>query len=272
MKKSLTMGIVLASVVFSASAFGATQDKDQQKCINALNKGMNKIASAQLKANAKCISDFSKAKNMSASSCYASPQKVTDAMTKNTAAEAKKCTVPPTLGPTGAGSVNNYSSFNAHEMADDLLGPIPDNGVALCATSKEGCKCQAKAIKASNKLYSTSQKVFNKCKKSGLKDKTAPFDDVTDLNACLGADPKNKISKALTKLGDAITKKCPVTVTNPFPTGDCNGETGAALADCIDERVRCHVCITLLGSDDLTVDCDAYDDGNNENGSCFDDF
>lgn len=271
MKRTIALGILVAGVLAAGTAFAVPQDKDQQKCINAMNKGMNKIASAQLKANGKCISDFAKGKNMSASACYQSPAKVTAAQTKNTEADTKKCTVMPTFGPTGAGSINNYSEYHAHEMADDLLGSPPDSGVAICATSKPHCKCQSKVLKASTKLYSTSQKVFNKCKKAGLKNKTAPYDDAADLSDCLGQDPKNKIAKALTKLDGAISKSCPVEVTNPFP-GNCTGLTGTALGDCVEVQVRCHVCITLQGGDNLPVDCDLYDDGNGGNGSCFDDF
>jgi len=271
MKKMIMMGILVSAVLASGTAHAVPQDKAQQKCINAMNKGMSKVASAQLKANTKCVSDFAKAKNLSASACYANPPKVTAAETKNSEADTKKCTTMPTFGPTGAGSINNYSDYNAHEMADDLLGPVPNSGVAICASDKPGCKCQGKVLKATAKLYSTWQKVFNKCKKSGLKDKVTPFDDVTDLNNCTATDPKNKIMKAMTKLGGAITKSCPVDVTNPFPTGDCNALTGNALATCVIERVRCHLCITWQGGDNMTIDCDDFDDGSDD-GSCFDDF
>jgi hypothetical protein len=266
------MGILVAGVLAAGTAFAVPQDKDQQKCINAMNKGMFKIAKAQLKANNKCISDFAKGNSGSASTCYANPAKVTAAQTRNSEADAKKCMVNPTFGPTGAGSINNYSAYHAREMANDLLGVVQDNGVAICDTDKPGCKCQSKVLKSTAKLYSTWQKVFNKCKQAGLKDKITPFDDVTDLNNCTATDPKNKIMKASTKVGEAITKSCPVTVTNPFPNGDCNALTGNALANCIFERVRCHLCITWQGGDNMTINCDGFDDDDSENGSCFDDF
>jgi len=50
------------------------------------------------------------------------------------------------------------------------------------------------------------------------------------------------------------------------------GLNGDPLRDCLDDHVRCRVCVTTNASDALTLDCDEYDDGNNENGSCFDDF
>jgi hypothetical protein len=272
MRKSITTGIIV-SLCFAGTAFAEVQDKEQQKCINSLNKGMAKVSKTQLKADTKCISDFAKGKNASAQGCYLSSTKVTTAQDKNCDAATKKCTTAPTLGPTGCGDVNNYSEYNGSEFASDVLNQVnPDNGVTLCESDKPGCKCQAAALKSATKLYSTYQKVFNTCKKKGLKDKTAPFDDITDIEACLSGDPKNKISKAAAKLTSAIGKKCvDAGVATPFALGDCAGLSGALLASCLETEVRCRVCITALGSDNLTLNCDLYDEGSVE-GSCNDDF
>jgi hypothetical protein len=45
---------------------------------------------------------------------------------------------------------------------------------------------------------------------------------------------------------------------------------GAALSDCLEERVRCRTCLTQTIGDGLTFNCDGYDDGNGDNGTCFD--
>jgi len=157
-------------VLVHGTAFGQAQDKAQQKCINALNKGMVKVASAQTKANGKCASDFAKGKNMDADACWNASTKVTAAETKNCTAEMSKCTMAPDYGKTSCGNVNNYAQYNASELGSDIFSQAdPSAGIVLCATDKAACKCQAKAVKASNKLYATYMKVFNKCKKSGLK-------------------------------------------------------------------------------------------------------
>ncbi len=274
MKKSITMGIVLSAVLASGTAFAVVQDKAQQKCINTLNKGMLKVTKAQLKADGKCIKDFANGKNMDADTCYNTNTKVDDAQAKLCEEQTKKCTTVPTLGPTGCGTINNYAEYNGSEFASEILNDAnPDSGIVLCATSKPACKCQTAVLKSASKLLSTIQKEFNGCKKNGLKNKTTPFDDVTDLNACLGADPKNKISKELTKLNTAITKKCTDKgVAVPFALGDCMGLTGMALGTCLEREARCAACIIAVASDDLTLDCDAFDDANDENNSCNDDF
>ena len=45
---------------------------------------------------------------------------------------------------------------------------------------------------------------------------------------------------------------------------------GTLLSDCLAARVRCRTCLTQTIGDGLTFDCDLYDDGNGDNGSCFD--
>jgi len=141
-----------------------------------------------------------------------------------------------------------------------------NSGITTCSSNKPGCKCQAQILKGVNKLYATHLKEFNKCKKTGLKSKTTPFLNSTDLESCVFADPKMKISKARVKLANAINKKC-ANVAMPLSEGSCPGLNGAALSDCLEKRVRCRSCLTERESDSLAVDCDSYDDDIN-NGSC----
>ena len=55
------IGTMLALfLVAPDDALAQVQSKDQQKCINALNKGLAKVSGAQGKANLKCIQNFGK--------------------------------------------------------------------------------------------------------------------------------------------------------------------------------------------------------------------
>lgn len=271
MKRTITAAALVAAVLLHATAFAQEQDKDQQKCINALNKGMAKVAGAQLKAVSKCTADFAKGKNMDAPACYNASTKVDGAQSKNCTAETTKCTTPPDFGSSSCNSVNGVSEYNGIRFAEDLFGDIfPNAGITMCAADKPGCKCQASVVKASSKLYATRIKTYNKCKKDGLKNKTLPFTMVNQMDECLALDPKNKIDKAETKLGGSITKKC-AGVTTPFAAGECASLTGAMLAECLEDRVRCRVCLTAQASDNLGIDCDNFDNGSDDL-SCFDDF
>ncbi len=269
MKKQIAIGIIAAMTFgLSANAFADAQTKAQQKCINSNNKGMAKVAGAENKAVAKCVKTAAKDGTTNYQSCSSANPKPGLAATKNCSKETKVCTEAPDFGHTSCGNVNFNSIQQADIFADDIFG-VPA-GVTSCSSDKDGCKCQGKAYKASLKVYKSRMKDYNKCKKLGLKDKAAAFDDVVDLNGCVGSDLKGKVAKAETKLDGAITKKCSANVANPFPNvfSECQNLNGANLGTCMKERVRCHVCLTEVASDNLTRDCDQFDDGNNENNSC----
>jgi hypothetical protein len=269
MKRSITLAIVAGALLVAGSAL-AQESKAQQKCINTLNKSMAKVAGAQNKANAKCVKTRAKDGTTDAQMCASTDAKVDKIAGITLTKETKACTEAPDFGSTSGGTVNFRSEFEALNLGDDLFNAsIGWDGVALC-TDKAACKCQGKAFKAATKLYKAYLKNYNKCKKLGLKNKATPFDAAEDLHACIGDDTKQKIAKAVTKLGGAITKKC-ASVPNAFPGGDCDLLTGDALKDCINERVRCRVCMTETRSDNLlTFDCDLFDDGDNEINSCND--
>ena len=263
MKSSLVLGIVAASLLAHGPAL-AQQTKGQQKCINAMNKGMAKIAAAQLKAAVKCTSGFAKGKNMDAQACYSDDAKVDDAGAKNCQAETKLCTSPlPTFAYTPCGNVNFIAETRPEDLPRDIFGFTVNPGITSCASDKAGCKCQGKTFKAATKLFSTHLKTFNKCKKDALK-AGATTDD--PIEACVSSDPKSKIAKAGTKLSEAVDKGC-VGVADPFPGGSCGALTGSGLATCIGRWVRCRACETEVFADNLFFDCDLFDDFLN-NGTC----
>lgn len=268
MSKTIAFGVAAMALLFHSTAFGAAQTKAQQKCINTLNKGMAKIAGVQLKANARCITKYAKGKEPDASTCLLTAPKIDTAITKTCDGETKKCTgVSPDFGKTSCGTVSSASEGGATAVASVMFGSGVNGGVSSCASDKPACKCQARLLTGVNNLYSTHLKEFNKCKKKGLKNRTAPLTDSTGLAGCVSSDPKMKITKARMKLDAGIAKKC-AAVANPLFGGSCSGFNGATLTTCLDRRVRCLVCQTLSGSDALPVDCDDFDDGDTANSSC----
>lgn len=265
MNKSISL-IMVGALLIAGQAFGQAQSKKQQKCINALNKGMAKVAAAQTRANAKCVTSFAKGKNADAATCLQMAPKVDTAAARTCTAETKSCATTPDFGYTSCLSVNLSSEQNGIGLAWDLFGFAINSGITTCSADKPGCKCQAQILKGVNKLYAVHLKEFNKCKKGGLKSKTAPIMNTSQLDSCVFADPKMKISKAQMKLANAITKKC-ANVTTPLSEGSCVGLTGANLSFCLEKRVRCRACLTARESDALGIPCDDFDDDIN-NGSC----
>ena len=272
MKRSTTaaMTILFGAMVLPGIALAVPQTKAQQKCINALNKSMAKVANAQNKANAKCVKARAKDGTTDVFMCADGDAKVAAAQAKTLQQESKACGVQaPDFGYTSGGSVNNRAAYEASDFPGDVFGT--NAGVAACDADKAACKCQGKVFKAANKIYKTHLKTYNKCKKKGLSAKNAPFEDAEDLAQCVADDPNGKIAKAESKLTGAISTKCNG-VASPFTDGECAALTGPALSMCLQERVRCHACLTESLSDDLDVNCDLVDDGDDKNGSCFDEF
>jgi len=271
MNKVILMGLLIAVTMLQGTAFGQVQTRKQQNCINALNKGMAKVSFTQSKANARCITRFAKGKEANAATCLGADAKVAKAAVKTCAAEVRRCNgITPDFGKTSCGLVAGVSEYHGSSLAEDMFGASVNAGVTACSTDKKACRCQAQLLRGVNKLLATHLREFNKCKKNGLRSKTAPFMNIAALDTCVASDPKMKISKAQIKVGNIITKRC-AAVATPLGAGSCAGMDGAALSVCLQERTRCRACLTAQVSDGLGVDCEVFDDGLSNN-SCTDDF
>lgn len=102
-------------------------------------------------------------------------------------------------------------------------------------------------------------KVFNNCKKAGLK--AYYINSRARLEECLDeiiADPRGKIAKIIASLDNTMDRKCGAYLADAFP-GVCAGQ--AEFAQCVDTLVECRACLMINAMDDLSKDCDAFDDG-----------
>ncbi|MFN2377282.1 MAG: hypothetical protein ABR538_12145, partial [Candidatus Binatia bacterium] len=261
---SLLSSFLVASALVAAAAPAAlAQSKDQEKCINAMNKAGAKVAASQGKENSGCVkaAGASKLVNPTTDDCVAADGKgkVGGAQTKTTDTQVSKCTNPfPAFGYTSAATIN--AAAEAEEVA--LLGAVfgsPVDGAMFIGG--DGAKCQASVTKSFEKLAATRMKAFLGCKKLGLKEDT--INNAGQLQNCMGSDPKLKVAGAKTKLTDTVTKACDgVTLASAFP-GDCTGQAGspAALGACVAREVECHMCLFTNAMDGLNIGCDIYDDG-----------
>jgi hypothetical protein len=187
---------------------------------------------------------------------------VAKAKAKTIKDENKRCVVPPSFAYTGSGSANDAAVTERVQMAGEILGDPLDTAIANAAT-KSDQGCQKAVQKAYDKLLQTKLKEFGRCKKSALVTATAGTAIANCANA-IQAPANSKVQKALTKLNDALTKKCAgVTLTDVFP-GNCPAPTQAAFSDCVDQKVECAACVMLALQDDLLLDCDTIDDGSTD--------
>jgi cysteine-rich repeat protein len=279
-----TAVLALGVAMFAAPAFAQVQDKDQQGCINTMNKSAQKLFQTQGKENSSCIKDETKGKldeelgNNKTRECLTLDRKgkVAKSKQKTLDLETKKCDPNnlPTLGYAGidfpSSSLTDGLIVNRVNVDQDVevaLGVFSNSISTKISQDKVEGGCQAAVSKASEKLAATFYKEYNKCVKTGLKDETLDTDG--ELQACLGADPKSKISKAAGKVTDTVTKKCGgVTLADVFP-GDCSGSVGsdAEFGDCVSAVAACRACVAIEQSGGFVGLCDTVDDGV-ENGSC----
>jgi len=270
--------MLLATLLLSTGSIAAQQSKSQQGCINALNAAGAKMAQTQGKEHLACLKDAALGKlDLPAQACLTADgkSKVAKLQDKIAATQVKKCTAAPTVAYTSAAKVISSAQVGRLDAVADIFGPDLDAGVIPCATDKAACKCQLAVGKAAEKLAAAQWKTFNNCKKKILKAGAAT---AAEVRACisdaltvgsLAADSGGKLQKLIDKMTGAITKHCdaPSVTAAAFAQGDCAAATGATLASCIADRVDCRVCQSLNASDDLGEDCDAFDDGT-QNESC----
>jgi cysteine-rich repeat protein len=255
------------------------QNRDQQKCINELNKNFAKVAKVQGKDISTCIKDGSKGKlvvqSIEACTTADNRDKVDDATDKTLSKERIRCRFPnfPDFGYTSGTNVNQVAIEKELALMHEVFGSDLDAAIIAEADDRDASRCQLAALKATQKCQDAKLKAFNKCKKNGLKGKQAPpgadlpFDDRSDLELCMGYDPKRKIPKFCnTKLAEKINDDC-VGVDTVFAFPPCNTGDRGQLRTCLDELVKCQVCLGVNAADDLVRDCDEFDDGA-VNGSC----
>jgi len=288
--------------VLQAPPMPAPLTKDQQKCVNGLNKDLLKIDKTVSKQITGCLKNHAKGAPLNKTNpaidtleeCVDDDPKgkILNGQTKAGTAFTKNCTPPPTgklddgffpaFGATDATTVGDAATEKGRTLVHDVFGPDLDTGVLVTqSVDSDKAACQTAVWKAAVKCQQTKLKEFVKCKKDGFKGKTPPgllmsADDLRDL--CLGTgtsgqpDAKGKIAKKCADPEKGIhkdmLKKCVDKGLDPselFPP--CADADPLTVSLCIEAAVECAVCVALNTADDLTRDCDSFDDGV-VNGSC----
>jgi len=255
-----------------ASAQVSTQDR---KCIEAVNSGAGKVSQTQQKTVATCARLLGKGLiTLSGFDDCISPSsfKLSAAISKGLIKAANSCRGElPAFGPPSITGHLDVAIAEGEELLEDIFGP--SLGTAL-STTGDTASCQGQVLKAITQCQDTRYKTFLSCKSNGLKG--GAINNTTQLrNLCFGTgatqpDPTGKIAKLCVTLpGAKIEDKCVaegVDLAAAFP--GCNVSTGPDLLNCVNARIRCHVCQTLDQIDAMSRNCDIFDDGNASNDSC----
>ena len=158
-------GAVAAAILILTGAHGVlaqVQTKDQQNCINSLNKDAVKVAATQGKENAACVKNAGKGKVIDAQGCLTadSKGKVAKAAAGTEADFASKCETLPDFGVpagTSGATINSTAVDQSVALVADIFGAPLDDVIVDCNSDKDGCKCQAAVVKdyEKNRRYGT---------------------------------------------------------------------------------------------------------------------
>jgi hypothetical protein len=277
-KRSIIAVVAGLALSVAAAANAQIQTKAQQKCIFKINKDAIKTQAAQGKVNSGCIKDYVKGKisgPTAAEDCIQNDvkNKVGKKQAKILKDETKKCTplpAPPDFAYTSGVFAGTSAAQAEISLVRAVFGNPLDDGMYICDTFPNECKCQRLASKRVNKLFRTASQIFVKCKKFALRVGKIPFplgansaadiaDCVTDLAIeSVGADAKGKIAQATGQLGDTIGQFCGQGGEDEFGAGVCTGLSGAPLRDCIAAQTLCHFCEMVNAIDNLSINCTTW--------------
>lgn len=259
-------------VLTQTIADGTEQSKDQQKCINALRKGMRKVALAQAKHLTACVQEAGKSGPAGSEVCAAGDTggKVAKAAQKTTDAFAKFCMGGgvPDFGSTDATTVNAAAVDGGLDLAHDAFGNDLDTGLA---GPGDVARCQKAVFSTLRKCQDARIKDYDSCTKSDLPGKVGlTIVDEYGMGKCLGSDRKGKVARSCNridgKLRAIIDKKCAsVDLAAAFP--GCSQALPEDTAACLDRAASCRVCLAASTADAIAPACDLLDDGLS-NASC----
>jgi hypothetical protein len=263
------VALTTAVVVPVALAASAQLSNDQQSCIDGYNNQTRKVSQQAGMSARNCIKNAGKGKETDPENCI-----VNNTDGKIALKEAKVTllyTVVKCLGtePIQQGAVTGNAAHRGAltDLAHDVFGN-PVSGVV--SPGKNEAKCQDHATLRAVQLFTEEVKALRGCKKTAMKAGTVT--NSTTLEAqCMTPwilDPKEKIDKKKQKLLAEVNKDCMgLTLSLLFP-GRCATEpTTTDVADCIEERTECRVCLALNAADGTSVNCDLIDNGVAD-GSC----
>ena len=270
----LAAGVLLAIAVVVPGVAGAqfASPADRQ-CIEAVNRGVRKVALASTKQLRACagyaVAGLLGPQTVAECAAALVTGPVTVALFK---ADQACGGAPPTFGPPSITAPPGLAVEAGAAIVTDLFGAPPE-GALSAAASIEGC--QQNVLKAVQRCVDARVNQFNRCKREGLKRgfvrSAAELQDVCLGTGAAQPDPSGgTIAKfCTTQPVPLLQSRCVdkgVALEVAFP--GCSAADIAGAAACFDTRIRCRVCGLLNAVDGLARDCDLFDDGDADNESC----
>lgn len=269
---------VLALTVPETSS--ARLSSDEQGCISAFTSSVMGVGAVRAKVVAKCLKRFAAGSLVAQtpeacvrSSLSDKDSRLRTAVFKTEAAASFSCaTVHPPFGVTSSQRAIIVAAGKDVSLVRRLIGPNLDTALIPSAA---GARCQQRVAAALQKCADTRLKEYQKCLKAGMSDGTI-VDAASVREKCLGGvgrtqpDPLGRIAKACeARIAKALSSSCAgVPLARAFAA--CESTDAGGVTSCAARESACELCQVLNSVNELSQDCDAFDDGNPDNGTCGD--
>ncbi len=271
---ALAAALILLPAVSSSPAVAQVANVDQA-CIAAFNKALRKVSKTHGKIVKKCTARFAAGSlgGQTPEACLAgeSNGKLLSTITKEAGKIGYHCTFGmPSFGVNEDPASLSRAILTQFGLMHGTIGPNLDNNLIAIP---DAARCQAKVTSALLKCEDARQKEYLKCQKTGLRN-GAITDSSTLADQCLGTalsqqpDDRGRIaSKCDKKLLVTLVKQCDGTdLSQAFAS--CGSTNPSATAACLSSESACQLCRMLNDAGGVLRDCDAFDDGDDSNGSC----
>ncbi len=245
----------------------APLDFVEAECVKTINDRAIRVAKAQGKEDLSCVAAAAAGTAPDVNACVLADAKgkVGKARVRLLAADTDVCDFPPPFGYAGAAAAADAGENERRAWLGDLLGADLSAAVLSKLSDPGGAACQKAVGKNADRLIAAYLASFFDCKKERIDAQTATaagsLEDCFDVVAAQASVEGTRIATALSKIAQARVSSCQgVSLAAAFP-GACSAEVDTAFDDCLAVHAACRTCLTFDAADDLSRDCDLFDNG-----------
>src|SRR5581483_10815561 len=163
----------------------------------------------------------------------------------------------PPFGAATADAVN--AAFGDLLRLPAIFGADVDAALAAGRGDRGVGLCQTCVVRGMARVAAARVKEFDACVTAGLRRGT--IQSAAGLGACLDADAKHRVARAIARAGRSVRKKCATTSIPTALPGECAASGADAVFDCVTGRLQCGVCLAVDAADGVGRLCHTYADG-----------
>lgn len=267
--------VALMAGLAATPAAEAKLPRHQQTCITTFNKSLRDLTRAQARTVTRCLADYAAGRLVAATpeDCLRSDagRRLGKTAGRAIGSAGERCQFgAPAFGISALPRGLEQGVHGQNDLAHAVFGADLD---AALVPSGADATCQARVMQALLTCQDTRLREFLSCQKRGLR--SGAITDAASLAAaCLGSgdagqpDPRGRIASHCTgRIAAAVARHCAGRdLQRAF--APCESGDGATVSACLNGAAACALCRTLNEADGLARDCDRFDDGDGDNGSC----